>query len=280
MEAKIKTPNNTAAMTEKAAAPVAKKQKPAGAIDFLNQQSFQEKLALALPKSAGIDIDRFVRTAITDFRLNPALQECSVASVLGFYMQSAMLGLEPSSILGQCYPVPFFNKNTNQKECQFIVGYKGMETIIRRSGNVATIDSHVVYEKDEFSLTYGLESNLIHTPYLDGDPGAVRGAYCVVTFANGYKQFEYLPKHKIDQHRNASKTSQYGPWVTHYDEMARKTPLRVLFKWLPISVEAAVRMNADEHVVNFAPASTPTENPEDFIEVDFVAAAPEEGAAE
>lgn len=276
----IKTPTNTTAMTEKASASVAKKQKPDGVIEYLNRQNFQEKLALALPKSAGIDVDRFVRSAISDFRLNPALQECSVPSVLGFYMQAAMLGLEPSSMLGQCYPVPFYNKNTDTKECQFIAGYRGLLSIARRSGEIAKVEPHVVYEKDQFEITYGLHSDLVHVPFLGENPGNILGAYCVITFQNGMQQYEFMPKHKIDQHRKRSKGSNYGPWSTDYEEMAKKTVFRSMFKWLPISVEMGAAMRADESVVRFSPTSTPAENPEDYIEVDFVAAAPEEGAAE
>lgn len=276
----IKTPTNTTAMTEKASASVTKKQKPDGVIEYLNRQNFQEKLALALPKSAGIDVDRFVRSAISDFRLNPALQECSVPSVLGFYMQAAMLGLEPSSMLGQCYPVPFYNKNTDTKECQFIAGYRGLLSIARRSGEIAKVEPHVVYEKDQFEITYGLHSDLVHVPFLGENPGNILGAYCVITFQNDMKQYEFMPKHKIDQHRKRSKGSNYGPWATDYEEMAKKTVFRSMFKWLPISVEMGAAMRADESVVRFSTTSPPAENPEDIIEVDFVAAAPEEGAAE
>ena len=48
----------------------------------------------------------------------------------------------------------------------------------------------------------------------------------------------------------------------------------------PPQEEMGAAMRADESVVRFSPTSTPAENPEDIIEVDFVAATPEEGAAE
>lgn len=278
MESKaIKTPTNTAAMTEKAAAPVAKKQ-TAGAIDYLNSASFRNQLQMALPKF--FDTDRFVRSAISDFRLNPALQECSVPSVLGFYMQAAMCGLEPSSVLGQCYPVPFNNRNTGQKECQFIIGYRGMASIARRSGEVLSIDAKIVHEKDTFELVYGLESNITHVPYLEGDPGAMLGAYCIVKFKDGSHQFEYMPKYKIDQHRSRSKAGKCGPWVTDYEEMAKKTVFRSIFKWLPVSIEAVEAERADSNIINYNPSAKADAAPDDMIEIDFVAAAPEEGAAE
>lgn len=114
----IKTPTNGAALAPKTTQAVAKKQ--GTAIDYLQNEKFKSQLAAALPKF--LDTDHFVRSAITEFRMNPALAECSVPSVLGYFMQAAACGLEPASMLGQCYALPFNNKKTGQKEVTFIVG--------------------------------------------------------------------------------------------------------------------------------------------------------------
>ena len=274
MEAgKIKTPTNAGAMTAQAAAPMTVK-KQSGVLDHLQSESFKRQLQMALPKF--FDTDRFVRSAISDFRLNPALQECSVPSVLGFYMQAAMCGLEPSSVLGQCYPVPFHNKKTGQKECQFIIGYRGMASLARRSGDVLSIDAHIVHEHDDFTLTYGLNQDIRHAPCLNDDPGAMTGAYCVVRFKDGSSQFAYMTKRQIDDHRRRSKSSGSGPWVTDYEEMAKKTVFRQVFKWLPISIEAQTAAAVDENIANFKPENAvKSESPDDLIEIDFVAAQPD-----
>lgn len=117
--ANIKTPTNNQALAPKTATQaVAKKQ--GTALDYLNNGKFKEQLAAALPKF--LDTDHFVRSAITEFRMNPQLAECTVPSVLGYFMQAAACGLEPASMLGQCYAVPFNNKKTGQREAQFICG--------------------------------------------------------------------------------------------------------------------------------------------------------------
>lgn len=240
------------------------------ALDFLQTQKFKDSLSMALPKF--FDTDRFIRAAISEFRLNPALQDCSVPSVLGFFMQAAMCGLEPASVLGQCYPVPFNNKKTGAKECQFIIGYRGMASIARRSGEVLSIDAQIVHEKDNFELIYGIEQSLVHAPFLDGDPGQMRGAYCVVRFKDGSYQFRYMPKSEIDAHRRRSKASSTGPWVTDYEEMAKKTVFRSLFKWLPISMEAATAVSSDGSAANY---NASAKAPEDALEIEFVAATEE-----
>lgn len=264
----IKTPTNTQALAPKTQA-VAKKQ--GTAVDYLNNDKFKSQLAAALPKF--LDSDHFVRSAITEFRLNPALAECSVPSVLGYFMQAAACGLEPASMLGQCYPVPFRNKKTGMKECQFIIGFRGMLSIARRSGEIASVVAEVVHENDEFSIEYGMKPDLIHKPCIDGDPGAFKGAYVVVRFkGEGIDPvIKYMPKQEIDAHRRRSKSSGDGPWVTDYEEMAKKTVFRSVFKWLPISIEQIQAATTDGGVSRYN-ADAKSNDIEDLVEVEFVAA--------
>lgn len=267
--ANIKTPTNAAALQPAEAKPIAKRQGTVA--DYLSNDKFKQQIAAALPKF--LDCDHFTRSAITEFRLNPALSECSVPSVLGYFMQAAACGLEPASMLGQCYPVPFNNKKTGMKECQFIVGYRGMLSIARRSGEIASVVSEVVHEKDEFEIEYGMEPKLIHKPFIDGDPGAMRGAYVVVRFkGEGVEPLiKYMPKSEIDAHRRRSKAGGSGPWVTDYDEMAKKTVFRSVFKWLPISIEQIQATTTDGGVSRYNAAATGS-NVDDLLEVEFVAA--------
>lgn len=265
----IKTPKNIPVAKPQQTQAVAKRQ--GTALDYLNNDKFKEQLASALPKF--LDTDRFIRSAITEFRLNPALAECSVPSVLGYFMQAAACGLEPGSTLGQCYPVPFNNRKTGQKEVQFIPGYRGLLSIARRSGEIASVIAECVYMNDEFSIEYGMEPKLIHKPCIDGDPGAFRGAYCIVRFkGEGIEPtLMYMSKAKIDMVRNRSKASNYGPWVTDYEEMAKKTVFRKMFKWLPISIEQQRAAAVDDSVVRYN-ANAQSDNVDDLLEVEFVAA--------
>ena len=265
----IKTPTNGAALAPKTTTQaVAKRQ--GTALDYLNNEKFKSQLASALPKF--LDTDHFVRSAITEFRLNPQLAECSVPSVLGYFMQAAACGLEPASMLGQCYAVPFRNGKTGQRECQFIVGYRGMLSIARRSGEISSVVAECVYEKDEFSIEYGMEPKLIHKPYIEGDPGAFKGAYVVVRFkGEGVDPvIKYMPKAEIDKRRNRSKAGSSGPWVTDYDEMAKKTVFRSVFKWLPISIEQIQATTTDGSVSRYK-ATAEGSNVDDLVEIEFMA---------
>jgi recombination protein RecT len=187
----------------------------------------------ALPKH--MDADRMARIALTTIRTNPKLLECSVPSLLGAVMQAAQLGLEPG-LVGHCYFVPFKNGKTGQSEVQFIIGYKGMIDLARRSGNIESIYAHAVYENDTFEYEYGLHPKLVHKPAMT-DRGAFIGAYAVAHFKDGGYQFEFMPKEEIEKRRKRSKAANAGPWVTDYEEMAKKTVIRHMWKYLPISIE-------------------------------------------
>lgn len=266
----IKTPKNASALQPKTATQaVAKRQ--GTVVDYLNNDTFKAQLSAALPKF--LDTDHFIRSALTEFRLNPALAECSVPSVLGYFMQAAACGLEPASQLGQCYPVPFNNRKTGQKEAQYIIGFRGMLSIARRSGEISSVIAEAVHSNDEFEIEYGMEPKLIHKPCVDGDPGAFRGAYCIVRFkGDGIEPvIKYMSKAEIDQHRARSKAGNYGPWVTDYEEMAKKTVFRAVWKWLPISIEQVQATTTDGGISRYN-ANAQSNDIDDLVEVEFVAA--------
>lgn len=201
-------------------------------------KAFEPQIRAALPKH--ITPERMSRIVMTEVRKNPQLAECDKASFFGSVIQCAQLGLEPGTGLGHAYLLPYRNKG--KMEVQLIVGYQGMIDLAERSGKV-TIDAHVVYAKDHFKFTLGLNPTIEHDPYWgDGDRGEVTGAYAVARYADGRHKFRVLSRAEIDAARNASKSgkSSYSPWASHYDEMARKTAVRRLFKMLPKSPESVM----------------------------------------
>ena len=61
----------------------------------------------------------------------------------------------PQRTLGTAYFVPYLNRKNRDKpvyECQLIVGYRGMCTLARRSGEIVSIQAEVVRDGDEFEL--------------------------------------------------------------------------------------------------------------------------------
>src|SRR5690625_2556241 len=142
------------------------KDKPKTIEDYLKQMAPQ--MAEALPKH--MDVDRLMRLTLTTIRTTPELRQADVGSLLGGVMQAAQLGLEPG-LLGQCYLLPYKNNRKGITEVKFIIGYKGMIDLARRSGHIQSIYAHAVYENDEFEYEIGLDPKLKHKPTMDTEKG-------------------------------------------------------------------------------------------------------------
>lgn len=203
-----------------------------------------------LPKH--ITAQRMTRVIVTEVRKNPKLAECDTSSFFAAINQCVQLGLEPGTGLGHAYLLPYKNKGI--MEVQLIVGYQGMIDLAERNGKV-TIDAHVIYANDEFSYTLGLDPSITHIPCWNEDQGEVVGAYAVARYVDGRSKFRVMSKYEIDKARASSKSgkSEYSPWGTHYEEMARKTAIRRLFKLLPKSPEMAeVQELEDKDVIDLS----------------------------
>lgn len=199
-----------------------------------------------LPKH--VTAERMSRIALNVIRTNPKLLNCNINSLMGGVMEAAKLGLEPG-MMGQCYLIPF-EKKQNQggkwvvvdTEAQFIIGYKGLIDLVRRSGQVSMIEARTVYENDVFDFDYGLDSKLVHKPTLT-DRGAAIAYYGVAKLKDGGHSFLVMSKQEMEEYKEKhAKAKGYGgkvvgPWADEFDAMARKTTLRQLIKYLPISVE-------------------------------------------
>lgn len=209
--------------------------------------SQQEQFAKALPKH--INSERFTRIALTTLRQNPALMECSKASLLGSLMVLAQLGLEPGS-LGQAYLLPFKNYKAGTTECQLQISYKGLIELLRRTGQLRDIYAYTVYQNDHLEIEYGLSRNLIHKPEFDKDRGEIKGFYSVAILKDGTRAFEYMTKDEVIKHEEKYRLGKYqnNIWVKNFEEMAQKTAVKKMLKWLPISVEALEQVEADDGV--------------------------------
>lgn len=215
--------------------------KPKEQIAYLLNQKKGE-LAKMLPKT--LSIDRLLKVAQIAATTTPGLIKCDVPSLVGAIGQCAQMGLEPNTVLGHAYLVPF---NTKRKDgsgqerwvnsVQVIIGYKGLIDLARRSGQIVSIAAHEVCENDHFELVYGIDEKLNHTPAM-GERGAVIGFYAVAKLKDGGYSFEFMSLHQVQEIMRATQSKgRYGPWADHFVEMGRKTVIRRLAKYLPLSIE-------------------------------------------
>lgn len=196
----------------------------------------------ALPQH--LTAERFARICVTEMRKNPDLLKCSPASVLSCLIQSAQLGLEPGNGLGHAYLIPFRNKHTGTFEATFIVGYKGYLALARRSGNIKRISAQVVYAGDEFDYSFGSVEYLSHKPCGDTNMASLTHGYAVAEFKDGGIQIEVMTRKQIDAIKNRGRANPV--WNSDYSEMARKTLIRRIAKYLPLSPEMADALRYDQ----------------------------------
>lgn len=211
----------------------------------------QAEIARALPKH--LSATRLARIALTECRTNPKLLECAPLSLIGAIIKCAQLGLEPGGILGQAYLVPF--KSREGMQVQVIVGYKGMIDLVWRSGMIVSMETHCVFEKDTFRVRLGLHPDIVHEPnWTEKERGEMTLVYGIVRLAGGGVQFEVMSRAEIEKIRDSSQSHKIALrynkpsiWATSFEEMARKTVIRRMFKSLPVSIELRTALSLDEY---------------------------------
>lgn len=205
--------------------------------------SMKSQIEMALPKH--ITADRITRIALSAVRNNPKLAECDAISLLAALMQSAQLGLEPNTPLGQAYMIPYGGK------VQFQIGYKGILDLAYRSNEYQMIYAMEVYQNDDFDYNYGLSPDIKHKP-ADIPEGEPIYYYAVFKLKNGGSDFRVWSREKVGKHAHKySQAVQKGwtsPWKTDFDAMAKKTVLIDLLKYAPKSIELAKQINTDATV--------------------------------
>lgn len=210
-------------------------------------EKMKPQLEMALPQHVGLD--RLLRVAVTAIQQTPALLDCDRTSLYAAIMTSAQLGLEPDGVLGQAYLVPFSGR------VQFIVGYKGLLQLARNSGEVESIAARTVHANDRFTYAYGLEEKLDHVP-ATGDRGPVVYVYAVAKLKSGGHHFEVLSVGEVEKVRQRAPGGNSPAWKNHFEEMAKKTAIRRLAKFLPLSVQKAAAIEEQYELGRHAGVNT------------------------
>lgn len=188
--------------------------------------------------------DRMVRVAMTAVQNTPKLLQCDKNSLYMAVLKSAQLGLEPDGVLGQAYLLPYGNK------VQLIVGYKGLIDLARRSGEVSNIIAKEVCVNDDFELAWHEEVPFRHKQDISGVRGDIIGFWAMARFKDGGFHFDYMTVDEVNTIRDGSQGYQSAkkyakngvinsPWESNYVEMGKKTAIRRIAKYLPMSVQRA-----------------------------------------
>lgn len=204
------------------------------------RQALVERLPSILPD--GMSVERFMAVTLQAIARQPALRECSPASVLMAVLEAAQLGLEPSGAVGGAWLVPMREKG-GTKVARLILDYRGIQQLLRQYGG-GEVKAVLVYEGDEFEVVEGTEPRIIHRPrYVTRDPAKITHVYA--WSLDHPAKFEVMTREEIDRVRARSRAANDGPWLTDYGQMARKTVIKRLAQYLPLRPSVREVLEAD-----------------------------------
>lgn len=204
---------------------------------------------------------RFVTSLITLCSLNPELASCDRATLVSAALNAETLGLPLNNQMGFGYVLPYKDNKLNRVVAQFQVGWKGLIQLMIRSGQMKKI--HVIEVRqgelvkfnpilNDFEFSYILDEKV-------RNKAPVIGYYCFFETTNGYVQELYWTKEQMDNHaetfspgyaNDLKKGTRYTFWSKNFDGMAKKTMLKQISKFAPMSVDLIRAIETDQAVIN------------------------------
>lgn len=235
--------------------------------------------------------DRFLRMAINAVKKTPLLLQCDPQTVLGSFMSSAALGLEPNTIQQQAFLIPYKkrakvgNAWVDVYDCQFQIGARGFVTLAHRSPYIDNLEAETIHENDLFEHMQGSESFLKFQKTLR-DRGDAIGAFCYARLSSNTEKATVLPLEELFKIRARSETYKSlvekvenaenqkdrikaeqklaeTPWVMWFDDMGAKSAIKKASKQLPLAAgdafTSAVSLDQDsaDTVIDMAAMADP-----------------------
>lgn len=196
---------------------------------------------------AHVTADKFMRVVLTAIAGNPDLRDANRASLLTSCVKAATDGLVPD---GREAALVIFNTKVGrgyEKRVQYMPMVAGILKKVRNSGELESLTCNVVYERDEFDFWVDdAGEHVLHKPLISDERGPFRCVYAIAKTTGGGTYSEVMTPGQVNQVREVSKAKDSGPWVSWYDEMARKTCIRRLAKRLPMSTDLEGTITADD----------------------------------
>ena len=205
-------------------------------------QAFKLSLDAAMPElkkviSSDIDVEKFMRVALTTIQNNPSLLEKDRRSLFSALHSCAQDGLMPDG--REAALVPF---KGDIKYTPMVAGYFKRA---RNSGEIGSMDAAVVYSNDEFEEWADETGPHFKHKKATGERGDRVGAYAYAVTKDKFLYFEYMAAKEIEAAKKMSRSQHV--WNGDFgDEMWRKTVVRRLCKHrLPSASDMTNMLRAD-----------------------------------
>lgn len=218
----------------------------------------QSRKQLAEAAGDALDPDKLLRIATGSMLKNPKLGECDPMSFLGAVIQCAQWGVYPGTdSLAKAYLIPRFNKQTGNLECNAMLSYQGLVLQVQRaSRDLVMVEAHPVYADElegptpRWRLVRGFRSSFTYEPIFRDRTGELPVLlYAQATFYNSKGEMAGTPYVEVMTWAAVMRRKAVGAggdaWKAWPEEMARKTVVRAIIKYLPTTPDLDERLAAD-----------------------------------
>lgn len=190
--------------------------------------------------------DVFVQACISTVATNELLKDCDPTSIITASMAAATLNLSTNGNMRQAYLIPYKNKNTGKKECIFQVGVWGLIQMAARTGQYTRINATDV--RDGEMVEDLLSGEIYLTKAKNRRTLPVIGYVGYIRLVNGFEKSVFMSIEEINEHKK--KYNKGGSlWVDEFEKMAKKTVLKQVLKYGPLSDDMKQALKYDQSVL-------------------------------
>lgn len=220
-------------------------------LQLLEMQFVERKSEFQAVLPSNCTFERFARIVKTAAIQTPELLTADRASLFMSCFKTAQDGLLPD---GREAALVIYNTKQRDGSYKKLVQYMpmvgGVLKKVRNSGELASISSHVVYDKDEFDYCLGDSEHITHRPAV-GERGNSICVYAIARTKDNAIYREVMSITEIEKIRNLSKSKDGQAWKEHWAEMAKKTVIRRISKRLPMSTDMEQVIQRDDEIFTF-----------------------------
>lgn len=207
-------------------------------------EALSQDFKMALP--AHVTPEKFIRVVMTSLRLNQDLLACDRTSLFASAMRCAQDGLLPDG--REAALVKYGAK------VQYMPMIGGICKKARNSGEIAALDSQVVYENDTYDSWIDEKGQHFSHKKARKDRGEPILTYAYAISKDGTLYFEEMTEAEMSEIRKVSRAGGSGPWNGPFqNEMRRKTAIRRLAKYrIPSSSDLDDIIRADDEMYDLS----------------------------
>lgn len=226
--------------------------KPSFAV-YMSNEKVKEQINSILGSKDG---QKFISGIVSAVTTNPALAECSNASIVSAALLGESLKLSPSPSIAHYYMIPFKDTKNNRTVATFVLSWRGMVQLAIRSGQYKRIN--VIPIKQGELIKYDPMTEEIEVKMIEDDEirekTETQGYFAFFELINGFRKSLYWSKKKVIAHaerysKGYKAHKGYTFWEQSddaFDQMACKTLLRQLLgKYGVMSIEFQKGFEAD-----------------------------------